>query len=160
MSEASDAQKARIQNTDRGLQSVRISQNAPDSAERILNSECKELFVIAQLTFQDTNVLLNPDNRRYTFADLIIATIANWDIVIARTAAIRKQEFLGFARVSKMMEQFRKTIKEWISARNMAVKQKQKEGGLGIGQGRGGYSKELAKQHTARSNQSCMFPYR
>jgi len=160
MSEASDAQKARIQNTDRGLQSVRISQNAPDSAERILNSECKELFVIAQLTFQDTNVLLNPDNRRYTFADLIIATIANWDIVIARTAAIRKQDPLGFARVSKMMEQFRKTIKEWISARNMAVKQKQKEGGLGIGQGRGGYSKELAKQHTARSNQSCMFLYR
>jgi len=38
--EASDAEKARIQNSDRGFESVRISQNAPDSAERSLNSEC------------------------------------------------------------------------------------------------------------------------
>jgi len=89
--EASDAQKARIQNSDRGFESVRISQNAPDSAERILNSECNELFEIAQSTFQDTNVtvLLNPDNRRYALTDLLRATIANWDIIIERTAAIQ-----------------------------------------------------------------------
>jgi len=66
---------------------VRISQNAPDSAERSLNSEFKKLFEIAKSTFQITNVLLKPDNCRYACTNLLKATIANWNIIIERTAA-------------------------------------------------------------------------
>ena len=135
-----------ITHKDRGFQSVRISENAPDSAERSLNSECNDLFQIAQSIFQDTNVLLNPENGRYAFTDLRRATIANWDIIIERTAAIREQDPIGFAGVSAMMEQFRKTAKQWKAAAKQARKQRQDEGGPGIGQRRGGYQKELAKQ--------------
>jgi len=144
--EASDAEKARIQNSDRGFESVRISQNAPDSAERSLNSECKELFEIAKSTFQDTNVLLNPYNCKDTFTDLLKATIANWNIIIIQhTAAIQEQDPLGFAGVSEMMEQFRKTAKQRNAAANKANHQRRDEGGPGVGQGRGGYHRELAK---------------
>jgi len=144
--EASDAEKARIQNSDRGFESVRISQNVPDSAEHSLISECKELFEIAKSTFQDTNVLLIPDNCRYAFTDLLRATIANWNIKIERTAAIQGQDPLGFAGVSEMMEQFRKTAKQWNAAANKANEQRRDEGGPGVGQGQGGYQNELAKQ--------------
>jgi len=114
----------------RGFEGVSSSQNAPDSAEGSLNSECKELFVIAQLTFQDTNVLQNPDNRRYTFNDLLKATVANWDIIIERTAAIQGQDPLGFAGVSEMMEQLRNLNGQRV--------ERSKENGLQTKTGRGG----------------------
>ena len=122
--EASDVQKARIQKTDSGLKSVRISQNAPDSAERSLNSEFKELFEIAKSTFHDINVLLKLDNHRYTLTDLLTVTIANWNIIIERTAAIQEQDPLGFAGVSQMIEQFRGTAKQWNAAANKANRQR------------------------------------
>jgi len=150
--EASDVQKARIHKTDRGLKSVRISQNAPDSAERSLNSEFKELFEIAKSTFQDTNVLLKLDNRRYTLTDLLTATIiANWNIIIERTAAIQEQDPLGFAGVSQMMEQFRGTAKQWNAAANKTSHQRRDVEGPGIGQGKGGYQKELAKRQNVNN---------
>ena len=150
--EASDVQKARIHKTDRGLKSVRISQNAPDSAERSLNSEFKELFEIAKSTFQDTNVLLKLDNRRYTLTDLLTATIiANWNIIIERTAAIQEQDPLGFAGVSQMMEQFRGTAKQWNAAANKTSRQRRDVEGPGIGQGKGGYQKELAKRQNVNN---------
>ena len=98
-------------------------------------------------------VLLNPDNRRYAFTDLLRATIANWNIIIERTAAIQEQDPLGFAGVPEMMEQFRKTAKQWNAAANKANKQRRDEGGPGVGQGQGGYQKELAKQQKRKRSE-------
>jgi len=70
-----------------------------------------------------------------------------------RTAAIQEQDPIGFAGVSEMMEQFRKTAKQWKAAVKQASKQRQDEGGPGIGQGRGGYQKELAKQQKRKQSE-------
>jgi len=45
-----------------------------------------------------------------------------------------------------MMEQFRETAKQWNAAANKAHRQRRDEGGPGVGQGKGGYQKELATQ--------------
>jgi len=143
--EASDTVTARVQKLLRGLESVQISQSAPNSVERSLNRKCRELFDTLDLYFQHTNVLLGPTNRRYTLA-FTQTSIANWDIMIERTAAIEEQDSLGFARASELMQQFRETAKQWKSAQQVASYQRRKEGGLGVGQGVGGYQKALAQQ--------------
>jgi len=85
---------------------------------------------------------------------LLKATIANWNIIIIQhTAANQEQHPLGFAAVSEMMEQFRKTAKQRNAAANKANRQRRDEGGPGVGQGRGGHHKELAQQQKRKRSE-------
>jgi len=102
----SDTVKASVQNSLCGLLRVQICQNAPDSEERRLIGECRALFDTAKFYFQDTKVLLNPTNDRYTLPKLTFATNAKWDIVFERTAAIEEQDPLGIVGASELMQHF------------------------------------------------------